>query len=257
MKRESKKVVNGCSSMSFTLIEFLVVIAIIAILAAMLLPALSNARDKARSASCINNLKQFGAAVSLYADDNDDFNTYAYADVNPATGNPTDMGFHIILGPYMGYKNVRIDWDAVLGTIPRHVNKSFLCPSLPVESTRQRGGWKIAYTANRTHYGGTHSIFGFRQDTNNYLPWRLSRLRRPSEIMGIADGRTEVFVGASPWEGITDQVLLDPVSPNAKIPQRHSGGCNIVFMDGHTEYRRLRAPIRGSDPFWGRSELPQ
>jgi prepilin-type processing-associated H-X9-DG protein/prepilin-type N-terminal cleavage/methylation domain-containing protein len=251
MKRESKKVVNGCSSMSFTLIELLVVIAIIAILAAMLLPALSNARDKARSASCINNLKQFGAAVSLYADDNDDFNTYAYTDVDPATGNKTDMGFHIILGPYMGYKNVKCDWDAV------HVNKSFLCPSLPVERTMKRGGWKIAYVANRTHNGGTHSIFGYRQKTNNYLPWLLSRLRRPSEIMGIADGRDDVFVGATQWGGITDPVLFDPVSSSARIPQRHSGGCNVVFMDGHTEYRRLRAPIGGADPFWGRSELPQ
>jgi len=241
----------------FTLIELLVVISIIATLAAMLLPALSSAREKTRSVSCINNLKQFGAAVSLYADDNDDFNTWAYTDVHPTTGNAVDMGFHIILGGYMGYANVRNDWDAVLGTIPHHVNQSFLCPSLPVESTRQSGGWKIAYTANRTHYGGTHSIFGYRQKTNNYLPWLLSRLRRPSEIMGIADGRDSVFVGATQWGGITDPVLFDSVSSSARIPQRHSGGCNVVFMDGHTEYRRLRAPIGGADPFWGRSELPQ
>ena len=57
----------------FTLIELLVVIAVIAILAAMFLPALSSARAKARSISCINNLKMSGITLILYADSNDDY----------------------------------------------------------------------------------------------------------------------------------------------------------------------------------------
>src|SRR5215216_6026680 len=67
------------SRRGFTLIELLVVIAIIAILAAILFPVFAQAREKARGAACLSNMKQIGLATMMYAQDHDDYLPYGYA----------------------------------------------------------------------------------------------------------------------------------------------------------------------------------
>ncbi len=155
----------------FTLIELLVVISIIAILAALLLPILQSAREKARFIQCASNQHQIGAAIMLYASDHDDYLIYCSwvlgaqfpngdaHDVPPGSGRLGGFGvdWDDLLNHYLGGN--LMTWDDMLGYLnqendPRAV-KVLGCPS-DRWGDQEAGTAKLSYAANQRVLGTTN-----------------------------------------------------------------------------------------------------
>ena len=206
----------------FTLIELLIVIAIIAILAAMLLPALNNAREAARAASCIGNLKQVSLGLMNYYD--------AYQRFPKASS---------------WFKNAsgRTDkWGGLLHEQSKLSPKNFLCPSFPrekraAETATGKQYIKELYTRRKLEVDGEHwpkTDYGYNF---NYMDHsKLSQFKQPSYTIAAAETRNGVYnsgqhtVHSFIWVFTANYFYVYP---------NHNTKANALYVAGHV------APISG------------
>jgi len=232
------KIKNGPLRRGFTLIELLVVIAIIAILAAMLLPALAKAKDKAKSIACVSNNKQIGLAMMMYVGDNNEF-LPPLNDKNFATHSTNwyykilDSGNYITSSAQSNnvWRCTAVkDSDIDPGTVAYYSNP---CEGYgPLEDTSNPANGVIRYYLD---------LAGNKQGSR-----KLSTIIRSSQIWLIGDvGRPKVNgnINQLPASYFTDITVIKPVISsgwttvpvNKQAACRHSNRANFSFCDGHVE----------------------
>jgi prepilin-type processing-associated H-X9-DG protein len=216
---------------AFTLVELLVVIAMIAMLAALLLPALARAKDAGIAVACKNNLRQIGIALRLYADG---FQKYPLCAATDSTST-TSM------------------WDGKLLVLTANNMKLFICPAeqpapkwtndvrLP-----ERNPCYGYNTAGSGRYPGSGPSLGldggfnrFRTGDGIYL--MESQVKVPSDMIAVVD--------CKPQTGGGDNDLDDlfPINLLLELAPRHHRGENSVFCDGHVEYGKHIVWLRKAD----------
>ena len=230
----------------FTLVELLVVIAVIAILASMLLPALSNARDTAKRISCANTLKQFGLGNAMYASD---YNDWQWPDFVGSTSNRREWPQNSAICEYMAVDVNRVNriYDGVF--VNYYWPSGLVCPSATGALNTQSEGWNsvsLSYGVNITRPAKLESTFPsewYQPASSNYRGFRATDVRSPSTKLFFTDATDRNVVRtrsqADRYYFVYGEKCLGSVN-SASTAFRHQNGANVAMFDGHVEWLRFQ-----------------
>jgi prepilin-type N-terminal cleavage/methylation domain-containing protein/prepilin-type processing-associated H-X9-DG protein len=227
----------------FTLIELLVVIAIIAILAAMLLPALAKAKQKAHSTACVSNLRQWGLAQTMYLEDNQS----VFPLPKIATGTPGSSGYNENTpgwSNFADFHNAGQGDSAWFNALPSYTGgkplweiasdpgnfvagrKIFDCPAVtqPPEFTDPN---RVVFNYGMNLKGNT----GLAASIAYGVSFRSTMVKNPSAFVFMGDGRARST--DLPYFGVPTKEVGVQHCWVKQFSARHNNGGNLTFGDGH------------------------
>jgi prepilin-type N-terminal cleavage/methylation domain-containing protein/prepilin-type processing-associated H-X9-DG protein len=236
----------------FTLIELLVVIAIIAILAAMLLPALAKAKDRAKQINCTNNQKQIGLGYVMYANDFSGFLPVAGQHTTGDDVIPTE--WFIEISPYFGKadtNNLTLSTASTVVTCPS-VNLALLDQIAQYTSDPNTNGIG-GYGANYPYLGYYDGDVGAFPNVNRQ---KQSAVTKPSDTIFNSDGldpspSDKVVIEFYGYSYAPDEI---PTNLKNRTYERHGKGSVYSWGDGHAQYAAWLSVNKGRynelDWFW-------
>ena len=200
----------------FTLVELLVVTAIIAILASLLLPALGKVRAKGNQLKCAGNMKQIGLAIQMYAQD---FNGWA--------PNGSAVYNYLYNSNIVGPAN---DWWGGIAEylkVPEYYKSGIGIKEAPPVSRCPDGGRDGTKNITKVSAGGTNPNFSYSMNAFIYAADRMETIRNPSSRLLLGE------IGPDGWFCTDDARGANSLSARDRFSFRHMRKYNIIYIDGH------------------------